>query len=175
MEVSKLKLIRKHLRLTQEEFAEKLHITQSYYSALERGDKKVGPNVLDELFNNIGVSPAWYFSNDDQMKDQVLISDKEKDDYARNPIFISHNKNDNKGQTPTLKQVNERLKDLEDKLEILMYGPNFKEQMRESDAYMSNQEMREWLDLNLINVRLKEAEFRLRLLEREKKEDLPKK
>lgn len=62
---SKLKTLRKYLRLKQEEFAEKLKITQAYYSAIERGERPISAKVFDTILNEIGVTRAWFYSSED--------------------------------------------------------------------------------------------------------------
>jgi|GEM_PF-4976813 len=58
----RLKAIRKHFNLNQIEMASKLGITQSYYSALERGSKKVGTNLILALIELFKVSESWLIS-----------------------------------------------------------------------------------------------------------------
>ena len=64
MKNSKLKEIRQALGLNQKDFAAKLNIKQSYYSALELGKKDINTSkVLQTLFNEIGVNAEWYFNS----------------------------------------------------------------------------------------------------------------
>ncbi len=58
---SKLRMLRRWMRLNQEEFAEKLKIKQSYYSAMERGEKPISSKVLNVLFDEIKVSRHWFY------------------------------------------------------------------------------------------------------------------
>lgn len=55
-----IKLLRKQMRLSQAELAEKLGISQSYLSLIESG-RKVGKveNFLDFLISNLNVQPQW--------------------------------------------------------------------------------------------------------------------
>lgn len=60
---TKLKEIRKRLKLSQVEMSGKLEITQSYYSALERGGKEMPATIIQKLIDNLDVSPNWYYSS----------------------------------------------------------------------------------------------------------------
>lgn len=61
---SKLKIIRQALSLSQKDFADKIGIKQSYYSALELGKKDISTSkVLQILFDKIGVNPEWYYNS----------------------------------------------------------------------------------------------------------------
>lgn len=57
----KFKTIRKHLHLTQSEFATKLGIGQSYYSAIENGRKQPSMCVIEAMLS-LGVSSEWYYN-----------------------------------------------------------------------------------------------------------------
>lgn len=57
----KLKALRQFLNLNQKEFAEKLKIKQSYYSAMERGENYISANVIKVLFEEIRVNPDWFY------------------------------------------------------------------------------------------------------------------
>lgn len=63
MPESKLKIVRKALKLNQKDFAAMLGIQQSYYSALELGKKMMTGSILETLFDKIGVNPSWYYSS----------------------------------------------------------------------------------------------------------------
>lgn len=63
MDGEKFKLIRTKLGDNQKVMATKLGITQSYYSALERGEKPATAKLLKILFINIGVSSEWWYSS----------------------------------------------------------------------------------------------------------------
>ncbi|MCB0551214.1 MAG: helix-turn-helix transcriptional regulator [Phaeodactylibacter sp.] len=57
---SRLKWLRRSLGMTQEEFAEKMDISQSTYSHIEKGGKSnltLGQTLL--LFERLDVSPNW--------------------------------------------------------------------------------------------------------------------
>ncbi len=57
----KFKAVRTFLNITQSEFAAKLGIGQSYYSAIETGVKQPSVHVMDSLFG-LGVSADWYYN-----------------------------------------------------------------------------------------------------------------
>jgi transcriptional regulator with XRE-family HTH domain len=58
-----LKKVRGKLKLSQAEMGGKLGITQSYYSALERGTKEITATIIDKLITDLGVSPTWFYSS----------------------------------------------------------------------------------------------------------------
>lgn len=71
----KFKTIRKHLHLTQSEFATKLGIGQSYYSAIETGRKQPSMYVIESVFG-LGVSSEWYYNGSgDIIRDNSNISE----------------------------------------------------------------------------------------------------
>lgn len=59
----RLKDIRKKLSLKQEEMAKRLGIKQSYYSALERGVKPIGSNIIEILVKEFDVNAEWFYSS----------------------------------------------------------------------------------------------------------------
>lgn len=59
----KLKAVRDSLGLSQMEFATRIGIKQSYYSALELGKKEVTSKLLKTLFENVGVSSQWWYNS----------------------------------------------------------------------------------------------------------------
>lgn len=63
MENSKLKEVRDKLNENQDVFAKRLGITQSYYSAVERGEKAITAKILEKLFKNVGVSSDWWYNS----------------------------------------------------------------------------------------------------------------
>lgn len=65
--MNRLKEIRKKLRFSQAEFANRFGIKQSYYSAIERGENKMSGELLSILFTEIGVSPDWYYNGKGDM------------------------------------------------------------------------------------------------------------
>ncbi len=56
----KFREVRRSMHLTQEEFANKLDIGQSYYSSIETGKKQPTTQLIDKLIS-LGVSPLWIF------------------------------------------------------------------------------------------------------------------
>lgn len=60
MEVKeRIKLLRKTLNMTQQRFAEPLHMTQNTISSIEKGVRAVNQRLLDSIARNYGVNPAW--------------------------------------------------------------------------------------------------------------------
>jgi transcriptional regulator with XRE-family HTH domain len=45
--------------LTQEQFAQKLHVTQSYISQLEAGRKPLSKSAYEKILNVFNVKPEW--------------------------------------------------------------------------------------------------------------------
>ena len=58
---SRLKDIRKYLRLTQKELAEKLDISDGYISDIEKGKKKPGRDLLEKLIERFNVNISYLF------------------------------------------------------------------------------------------------------------------
>lgn len=58
----KLKAIRKALSLSQTQMANRLDIKQSYYSALERGEKQLTSKLISALFNELAVRHDWFYN-----------------------------------------------------------------------------------------------------------------
>lgn len=59
----KFKEIRTQLNISQSEMAKKLGIKQSYYSAIERGEKEPSDNVLNMLFDHNNVNRVWFYED----------------------------------------------------------------------------------------------------------------
>ena len=59
---NRLKLLRKNLGLTQAEFAEKLGITPTYLSEIERGNRHPAYQFFLALINEFGVNLNWLFT-----------------------------------------------------------------------------------------------------------------
>lgn len=91
-----LKKIRKGLSLTQQEMATRLNIKQSYYSALERGSKKITSDIISSLVNNIGVNPEWLHSsngtifNDKLRGDNAVFLHSEETMQEKNKGFVQN-------------------------------------------------------------------------------------
>ena len=45
--------------ITQSEFAERIGVSQGYYSLVERGEREVGPEILLRISNVCGKSIEW--------------------------------------------------------------------------------------------------------------------
>ncbi len=57
----KIKYVRKHYKLSQEEFAAYFGISQRSLSALEIGERRIDFNVLNTLVQKFNVNPMWLF------------------------------------------------------------------------------------------------------------------
>ncbi|HEY2123052.1 MAG TPA: helix-turn-helix transcriptional regulator [Chthoniobacterales bacterium] len=50
---------------TQEEFARQIEVSQSYLSAMERGRKEIGAEILLKIARHFGKSLEWLLVGDD--------------------------------------------------------------------------------------------------------------
>lgn len=66
--------LRKGLELNQEQIADKLGITKSYWSALERGARKPSSKLIKELVSTFGVSIDWLISGEGNPPQSETIS-----------------------------------------------------------------------------------------------------
>lgn len=57
----KLKKIREHFGLSENKFAKSIHVSQSTYYRIERGDAKIDADALSEIFAVYKVNPNWLF------------------------------------------------------------------------------------------------------------------
>jgi len=48
-----------YVKLTQEQFAQQLHVTQSYISQLEAGRKPLTKSAYEKILNVFNVKPEW--------------------------------------------------------------------------------------------------------------------
>ena len=51
--------------MTQEEFSQRIGVTQSYLSAIERGRNEVGAEVLLRISREFGKSLEWLLTGDE--------------------------------------------------------------------------------------------------------------
>ena len=63
---NRLKLLRKEMGLTQSEFADKLGISQTFLSAIERGDKGFSASLFLAL-KDLGVNFDWFVCGEGEM------------------------------------------------------------------------------------------------------------
>ncbi|WP_160150079.1 helix-turn-helix domain-containing protein [Parabacteroides sp. Marseille-P3160] len=87
---AKFKKVREHLKMTQKEFSDLLGIKQSYYSAIERGEKNASSTVVNSLIS-IGVPADWYYS---PSQDELPSFDSNLDMYTKN---VNNMSNQNRG------------------------------------------------------------------------------
>lgn len=69
----KFKIIRNRLGMTQKEFSDLLGIKQSYYSSIERGEKRASTNVINALIK-MGVPANWIYSDSEDELPVLNIS-----------------------------------------------------------------------------------------------------
>lgn len=69
----KIKQLRVDLNLSQEEFAEKLNVSQSYFSAIERGKKQISNKMLSKVCDVFGVNRSYFFGGGDQSNASTLM------------------------------------------------------------------------------------------------------
>jgi transcriptional regulator with XRE-family HTH domain len=80
----RIKELRQILRLSQVEFAKKLHITQPAFSILEAGKTKVLQRNIESICNTFGVSERWLKTGSGAMftKDTNNVSLEDKAFFA---------------------------------------------------------------------------------------------
>jgi transcriptional regulator with XRE-family HTH domain len=72
----RIRAVRKEARLSQQEFAEALEISQSYVSSLEQGGREASRNVIDKLMERFGVSPSWLHTGQGPARLDAMNSNK---------------------------------------------------------------------------------------------------
>jgi len=55
----RLKTFRKHLKLSQEEFGNKINISQKSLSAIERGDRRLYAELIEKISKTYNLNPNW--------------------------------------------------------------------------------------------------------------------
>jgi transcriptional regulator with XRE-family HTH domain len=92
----RLKAVRSELGLSQLEMSKRLGIGQSYYSALERGEKSIQANLIEKLFNQLKVSTYWWYNSigdifielsDAELEDSNRVADEAVDNLKRDKVF----------------------------------------------------------------------------------------
>ncbi|MDR1318616.1 MAG: helix-turn-helix transcriptional regulator [Treponema sp.] len=56
---SRLKSIRKFLKLSQKEFSKGIYISQSYYNEIEQGRRKINDRIIELVATEYGVNKDW--------------------------------------------------------------------------------------------------------------------
>lgn len=72
----RIKALRKSESLTQKEFANRLLISQSYLSGVEKGNETPTNKLLKLIGLEFGVREEWLFNNSGEMYDDVYEHDK---------------------------------------------------------------------------------------------------
>lgn len=63
----RLLTLRKHLQLTQTQFAQKLDIVQNNVPAMEKGKRPIGQRVIKDIFTTFVVNPQWLEKGEGEM------------------------------------------------------------------------------------------------------------
>lgn len=90
---NKLLAIRKALCKNQAEMAILMGITQSHYSNLESGKKNVASHLISLLFDQLNVSPSWFYKDEGKIFIDQLTSMNEIENISngnKNHILDSH-------------------------------------------------------------------------------------
>ena len=72
---SNFSTLRKHLKLSQDEFAEKLGTSQDMISKIETGKTSISQKISTKLLNEFNVNLNWLFSGKGSM---FIVSEGEK-------------------------------------------------------------------------------------------------
>ena len=63
----RLALVRKTLKLTQREFAEKISVATGFVASMELGDRKVNPRIMKLISSIFNVNLQWLETGDGEM------------------------------------------------------------------------------------------------------------
>ena len=63
----RLALVRKMLKLTQREFAEKISVATGFVASMEIGDRKVNPRIMKLISSMFNVNLQWLETGDGEM------------------------------------------------------------------------------------------------------------
>ena len=66
----RLRVLRKHLKLTQKDFAKKLCVTQSLITGMETGYRQLTPRMMHTLWTEFKVSREWLETGEGEMFEQ---------------------------------------------------------------------------------------------------------
>lgn len=64
---NRLKILRKHLNLSQKKFGDRLKVSQSLINALENGSRVVTERFVDDVCREYGVNREWLLYNEEPM------------------------------------------------------------------------------------------------------------
>ncbi len=100
--------------LKQGEFAKRLRITQSYFSAIERGHKRITVELLEILFKEVGVSPIWYY----YFQGPIIINTEfsESADKEVLPVIIANPRRSFDQPNSEIREILKRLEEVESQL-----------------------------------------------------------
>jgi len=71
----RLALVRKALKMTQREFAEKISVATGFIAAMETGDRKVNPRIMKLVSSIFNINLQWLETGDGEM----FYTDTEKE------------------------------------------------------------------------------------------------
>ena len=63
----RLALVRKTLKMTQREFAEKISVATGFIACMETGDRKVNPRVMKLISGVFNVNLQWFETGQGEM------------------------------------------------------------------------------------------------------------
>jgi transcriptional regulator with XRE-family HTH domain len=63
----RLALVRKTLKLTQREFAEKISVTTGFIGTMETGDRKVNPRIMKLVSSTFNINLQWLETGEGEM------------------------------------------------------------------------------------------------------------
>lgn len=93
----RFKYAREHLKITQVDFANSLGFKNSYFSAIEKGDRNISQHVLIKLAKVYNISPTWVllgqgamFLNEIQTTPDLDPWVKKLNWYCENSPFVKH-------------------------------------------------------------------------------------
>lgn len=76
----RLVMLRKELKLTQNEFAKKIQISRSHLSGIENGSKSFTERVISDICREFNVNRAWLENGEGDMFIDILVKMDEFND-----------------------------------------------------------------------------------------------
>jgi len=67
----RIKMLRNHLNLTQQEFASIVELTSTQLSRIENGNGEPQKSTIQQIIKNIDVAPTWLIEGKGELKAQV--------------------------------------------------------------------------------------------------------
>jgi DNA-binding XRE family transcriptional regulator len=91
----KIKALRVELGLMQEDFANELKISQSYYSSIERGKKKISDKLKSDIIKKYGLLNDYFVGGENIIKGRVLKNNLGGKNVGGNEGVTENNSTDN--------------------------------------------------------------------------------